>query len=79
MSVGVDGGAQMVLNFSEGKGGGFFFWSVDRRLMVKTLESNEARARLPAFRSVHTAQRAHLAGNEARARLPAFRCCGSLC
>ena len=29
---------QMVLSFSEGKGGGFFFWSIDRRFMVKTLE-----------------------------------------
>jgi len=32
---------QMVLSFSEGKGGGFFFWSLDRRFMVKTLEPFE--------------------------------------
>ena len=32
---------QMVLSFSEGKGGGFFFWSIDRRFMVKTLEPFE--------------------------------------
>ena len=32
---------RMVLNFSEGKGGGFFFWSLDRRFMVKTLEAEE--------------------------------------
>mmetsp|Transcript_71793 Transcript_71793/g.215811 ORF Transcript_71793/g.215811 Transcript_71793/m.215811 type:complete len:739 (+) Transcript_71793:414-2630(+) len=32
---------QMVLSFSEGKGGGFFFWSLDRRFMVKTLEPSE--------------------------------------
>ena len=34
---------QMVLSFSEGKGGGFFFWSIDRRFMVKTLEATEFR------------------------------------
>ena len=32
---------KMVLSFSEGKGGGFFFWSIDRRFMVKTLEPDE--------------------------------------
>ena len=43
---------QMVLSFSEGKGGGFFFWSIDRRFMVKTLEPNEyakLRGLLPAY------------------------------
>ena len=25
---------RMVLSFSEGKGGGFFFWSLDRRFLV---------------------------------------------
>jgi len=43
---------QMVLSFSEGKGGGFFFWSIDRRFMVKTLEQSEWRTLngfLPAY------------------------------
>ena len=43
---------QMVLSFSEGKGGGFFFWSIDRRFMVKTLEPGEylkLRALLPQY------------------------------
>ena len=42
----------MVLSFSEGKGGGFFFWSIDRRFMVKTLEPFEfqkLRALLPKY------------------------------
>ena len=33
--------SQMVLSFSEGKGGGFFFWSLDQRFLVKTLEQGE--------------------------------------
>jgi len=43
---------QMVLSFSEGKGGGFFFWSLDRRFMVKTLEASEhagLKALLPRY------------------------------
>ncbi|KAL1520274.1 hypothetical protein AB1Y20_023742 [Prymnesium parvum] len=43
---------EMVLSFSEGKGGGFFFWSLDRRFMVKTLEPSEftgLKALLPRY------------------------------
>jgi len=43
---------KMMLSFSEGKGGGFFFWSLDRRFMVKTLEAEEyagLKKLLPAY------------------------------
>lgn len=32
---------KMLLSFSEGKGGGFFFWTHDQRFLVKTLEPAE--------------------------------------
>jgi len=54
---------QMVLSFSEGKGGGFFFWSIDRRFMVKTLEASEWKALhglLPAYFNHMCARRGSL-------------------
>jgi len=47
---------RMLLSFSEGKGGGFFFWSLDRRFLVKTLENEE----YAAFSKLLPAYYAHL-------------------
>ena len=41
MTSGVDPYAEQVRGFSEAKGGGFFFFSADRKYLIKTLSKAE--------------------------------------